>query len=133
MGVAEMNKRAALSEFFSGFGIPSYVSTSVPENAPFPRLTYDPVFNSFDFTGSNSGEVSVAVNLWYRSESESIPNAKAQEISDDIGIGGKIIPCDEGYIWVKRGSPFCQALSDPDDTTIKRRYLNVTIEYLTAN
>lgn len=128
-----MTKGAALLEFFSGFGLPAYVSTSVPEDAPFPRLTYDPVFTAFDFSGSNMGEVACTVNLWYRSESESIPNAKAQEISDAIGQGGKVIPCDDGYIWIKRGSPFAQPMADPNDDMVKRRYINITLEYLTIN
>lgn len=128
-----MTKDKVLYAFFSGFGLPAYVSTSTPEDAEFPRLTYDPVFNSFDFSGNNMGQVAVAVNLWYRTESEAIPNAKAQEISDAIGQSGQVLPCDGGYIWVKRGSPFCQNLADDSDPDIKRRYINLTLEYLTMN
>lgn len=122
-----MTKYKALFDFMSDFGLPAYVSTSVPENVPFPRLTYDPVFDSF------GTEVAVAVNLWYRTESESEPNAKASEISKAIGMGGRVIRCDEGAIWIKRGSPFCQNLSDPDDSMIKRRYINLTLEYITQD
>ena len=43
------------------------------------------------------------------------------------------IPCDGGYIWLKRGSPFCQSLKYEDDNSIKRRYINLTAEYLTLN
>ena len=77
--------------------------------------------------------MSLTVNLWYRTESEAIPNAKAQELSDAIGMGGKVIPCDEGYIWLKRGSPWCKNLADEVDSAIKRRYINMTAEYLTFN
>ena len=128
-----MTKDKALYAFFSGFGIPAYPENAVlNENGEpdviLPYLTYTPVFDAW------GGEpVSLTVNLWYRTESEALPNKKAQELSDAIGIGGKVVPCDEGYIWLKRGSPWCQNLSDEVDSAIKRRYINVTAEYLTEN
>ena len=126
-----MTKDEALYRFFSGFGIPAYPDTAVlNENGEpdvvLPYLTYTPVFDAW------GGEpVSLTVNLWYRTESEAVPNAKAQELSQAIGMGGKILPCDGGYIWLKRGSPWCQNLSDETDPFIKRRYINVTAEYQT--
>lgn len=128
-----MTKDKALYAFFSGFDIPAYPANAVlNENGEpdviLPYLTYTPVFDSW------GGEpVSLTVNLWDWTESEAIPNAKAQELSDAIGMGGKVIPCDEGYIWLKRGSPWCQNLADEVDPAIKRRYINVTAEYLTKN
>lgn len=94
----------------------------------FPYLTYDLPLSAFE-----QGEVSMTVNLWYRTESEAIPNAKAAEISAVIGQGGVVLPCDGGYIWLKRGTPFCQSLEDQADRMIKRRYINITVEYLTEN
>lgn len=128
-----MTKDKALYAFFSGFGIPAYPANAVlnkngEPDVILPYLTYTPVFDAW------GGEpVSLTVNLWYRTESEAIPNAKAQELSDAIGMGGKVILCDEGYIWLKRGSPWCQNLADEADSAIKRRYINVTAEYLTSN
>lgn len=126
-----MTKDKALYAFFSGFGLPAYPANAVlNENGEpdviLPYLTYTPVFDSW-----GGDPVSLTVNLWYRTESESIPNAKAQELSTAIGMSGKIIPCDEGYIWLKRGSPWCQNLADEVDPAIKRRYINMTAEYLT--
>jgi hypothetical protein len=48
-------------------------------------------------------------------------------------LGGKIIKCDGGRIWIKRGQPFAQNMGDESDDLIKRKYLNVTIEYFTAH
>ena len=62
-----------------------------------------------------------------------IPNAKAQELSDAIGYGGKILPCEGGYIWIKRGSPFSLSQSDADNNNVKLRSINVTVEFLTMN
>lgn len=123
-----MTKQAALQQFFSGFGIPAYPSTSVHKSATYPYLTYDPRYAAFE-----EGEQAFTVNLWYWTDNEAIPNAKAQEISERIGRGGCTIPCDGGFIWLKRGSPFSQPVIDPGDTNIKRRYINVSAEYLTLN
>lgn len=121
-----MTKGEALYAFLNSFSIPAYTSTSVPSDADFPYITYDSVFDSW------GNKVALYVNLWYRTESESIPNAKAREISDAIGYG-KYILCDGGAIFLQRGTPWCQALSDPDDAKIKRRYINITMEFLTLN
>lgn len=123
-----MTKAAALHQFFSSFGMPAYAAASVPEDAVFPYLTYELITSAWE-----GGEVGLTVNLWFYTESEAIPNAKAQELSKSIGLGGKVIPCDGGYIWLKRGSPWCQSLRDEASPTIKRRYLNVTAEYFTEN
>lgn len=123
-----MTKEAALHQFFNNFDIPGYPTTSVPEDAVFPWLTYDVLTGAID-----NGENAVTVNLWYYGESEAIPNAKAREISDYIGSGGKVITVDGGYIWIKRGSPWCQNLTDENNQNIKRRLLNLSVEYLTSN
>lgn len=123
-----MTKDKALYAWFNGFGIPFYPTTSVPEDSGFPWGTYELVTSAWD-----GGEVSLTVNLWYHTESEAIPNAKAEEISEAIGFGGVTIPCDDGFVWLKRGSPWCQSLRDEADATIKRRYINITAEYMTFN
>ncbi len=123
-----MTKAAALHQFFSSFGITAYTATSVPEDAVFPYLTYELITNAWE-----GGEVGLTVSLWFYTTSEAVPNAKAEELSEAIGMGGKILRCDGGYIWLKRGSPWCQSLADETSPTIKRRYINVTAEYLTKN
>ena len=123
-----MTKEAALHSFFNSFGIPGYPSSAVPEDAVFPWLTYDLTTSAWD-----DGEVGLTVNLWYYTTDEAQPNAKARELSERIGMGGVLVPCDGGGIWLKRGSPWCQNLKDDADHNIKRRYLNITAEYLTPN
>lgn len=119
-------KAAALHEFFSSFGLPAYPVSSVPEDTVFPWLTYELVTSAWE-----QGEVALVLNLWYYTESEATPNAKAEEISKAIGMGGALLQCDDGVIWLKRGSPWCQSLQDATDQMIKRRYINITAEYLT--
>lgn len=121
-----MTKALALHNFFNSFGIPFYTTASVPDDAIFPWGTYELVTSAFEL-----GEVGITVNLWYRTESEAIPNAKSQEIADRIATMDPI-KCDNGLIWLKMGNPWCQSLADDTDSAIKRRYINVTAEYLTT-
>lgn len=127
MGVAGMTKAAAIYQFWSGFGLTAYEENTVPEDAAFPYVTYQLVTDSFD------REVAATASLWYRGESWTAINAKTEEISAHIGLGGKIIKCDGGRIWIKRGQPFAQNMGDESDDLIKRKYLNLTFEFFTAN
>lgn len=122
-----MTKNKALYAWFNEF-MPFYRASSVPGDVVFPYGTYEYIESAFD-----GGENGMTVNLWFYTTSESTPDAKAQELSELIGNGGITIPCDGGYIWLKRGTPFCQSLKDETDSNIKRRYINITAEYLTLN
>lgn len=122
-----MTKDKALHAWFSQF-LPAYPASNVPEDAIFPWLTYELVTGAWD-----SGEIGLTVNLWFYTESEAVPNAKAQEIADAIGLGGCMVPYDGGEMWFKRGSPWCQNIAQDDDKNIKRRYLNITVEYLSQD
>jgi hypothetical protein len=122
-----MSKASALQTWFSGFGLTAYEESNVKVSPTFPYLTYTYATGDFD-----SGEVPIIVNLWYRTEGNSAINAKSEEIYSRIGRGGVIIPVENGSIWLKRGSPFCQALAEPSDANIRRRYINITAEFRTA-
>jgi hypothetical protein len=130
-----MTKAAAIYKFWNSFGIKAYEENTVidadedgnPVEPTFPYITYQLVTDSFD------REVSATASLWYRGESWTAINAKTEEIAQHIGLGGKIIKCDGGRIWIKRGQPFAQNMGDESDDLIKRKYLNLTVEYLTEN
>ena len=121
-----MTKEQALHQFFNSFDIVGYRNTSVPDDVIFPYLTYDAPISSLE-----EDPVSITLNLYYYTDSEAVPDAKAEEIRSAIGMGGKILYCDGGAIWLKWGSPWCQSLVDDTNATIKRRYINITAEYLT--
>ena len=122
-----MTKAAAIYQFWNSFGLTAYEENSVPDETTFPYITYQLVTDSFD------REIPLTVSIWYRSESWTGINAKTEEISRTIGRGGKIIPCDDGAIWMKRGQPFAQSMGDESDNLIKRKYLNITAEFMTAD
>lgn len=122
-------KAAAVYGFLSGFGIPAYAAASVPDDATEPYLTY-----ALPVGAWGDAEMAMEVNLWYYGDGEKAPNAKVQEISDAIGLGGVLLPCDGGAVWVKRGSPFAQSVTDgTTDDKIKRRYINIDLEYITTS
>ena len=122
-----MTKAAAIYQFWSSFGLTAYEENTVPHDAVFPYIIYQLVTDSFD------REVPVTASIWYRSESWTGINAKTEEISQKISRGGKIISCDDGAIWLKRGQPFTQNMRDESDDLIKRKYLNITAEFMTAD
>lgn len=131
---AGMTPEAAIYTFLSSFSIPAYASTSVPDQDDplwhgFPYLTYDLVLGE-----AMDVEINMPVNLYYRTESEAEPNAKVREIHDAIGRGGVLVLCDNGALWIKRGSPWAQALDiEGEDEMVKRRYVNINIEFLTSD
>lgn len=122
-----MTKAAAIYKFWSSFDLTAYEENSVPTGAPFPYLTYQLITDSF------GNSIPLTASLWYRSESWLEANAKAEEIAQSIGRSGKVIVCDGGAIWLKRGTPFAQSMGDSSDNLIKRKYLNITAEFFTAD
>ena len=122
-----MTKAATIYQFWSGFGLTAYEENTVPTDAAFPYITYQLVTDSFD------REIPLSASLWYRSESWTAINAKTEEISQKISHGGKIISCDGGAIWLKRGQPFAQNMRDESDDLIKRKYINITAEFMTSD
>ena len=122
-----MTKAAAIYQFWNSFGLTAYEENTVPTDADFPYITYQLVTDSFDY------EIPLTASIWYRSESWAGINAKTDAISQKISRGGKIIPCDGGAIWLKRGQPFAQNMGDESDDLIKRKYINITAEFMTAD
>ncbi len=121
-----MTKAAAIHAFWNSFALPAYEENSVPENAAFPYITYQLVTDAY------IREVPMTASVWYRSTSWKECNAKAEEIGRAIGMGGTVIRCDDGCIWIKRGTPFSQPTGDESDDLVKRKYINISAEYITA-
>lgn len=123
-----MTPEAAIYQFMSSFGIPAYAATATPEDAVMPYITYDLVAGGWEL-----GEVNIPVNVWYRTTGEAPLNEKMREIGARLGIGGATVECDGGMLWFKKGSPFAQAVRvEGEDIDVKRRYVNINVEYLTV-
>lgn len=121
--MSKPNKEQALQSFWASFNIPAYDESTVPDGAELPYITYSVSINDFKVP------VVMTANIWYKDTSWSDITAKYNEIADAIGIGGKMIPYEEGAIWLYKGSPFAQRVRDEDDM-IRRIYLNIEAEYI---
>lgn len=120
-----MTKAAALYEFFNSFGVPAYPSNAVPDDVAFPWITYEAMMSNW----YGQQTVYPAVNIWYKTESEAVINAKAEEISKAIG-GGTTIPCDDGLIVVHFNNLWTP-VNYENDSSIKRRYTTLTLDFYT--
>jgi hypothetical protein len=121
-----MTKDKALYQYFNKFaeqiGISCYVNTAVPDDADYPYLTYE--YKTADF----DNDVSIVVNMWFYTSSESVPNEAAEELREWLKANPLAL-YDGGAIWLKADSPFCQSMTDPASNLIKRRYILLTAEY----
>lgn len=123
-----MTPETALYGFFSDMGMPAYPQAAVPDGAELPYLTYVLAVGDWD-----TGEVNIPVTMWFRTTSEAIPNAAVRTIEERVPRGGVMVSCDGGALWIKRGSPFAQSLLvEGDEEGMKRRYVNIDVEYLTT-
>jgi hypothetical protein len=118
-----MTKGEAIHNYFSGFNLPAYEANSVQSGTELPYLTYTMV------SGAIGTPVSCAVNIWYRTEYNAVPNAKADEICKAVKIS-KPIRYDDGLIWLTLDNPDWQAIPVEDEPSRKGRLINVTMEYL---
>lgn len=126
-----MTKAAALNRFWSSFGLPAYDEASVPtgQNAPdLPYITYQVVTDSF-----GGGPVAMNGSIWYKNTSWTTINAKTEQISAKIGLGGMLLHYDGGAVWIRRGTPFAQSMGDPENDQIKRKYINISAKFISSN
>ena len=119
-----MTKEEALSSFYGQFGT-AYEETHLPKSASLPYLTYSVSTASF-----GDGDTSLSLSVWTRSTSWALANSIAKQISDTLGLGGVVIDCDDGAVWLKGGIPFAQNMGDESDDLIKRKVINITAEYI---
>lgn len=119
-------RTAALATWLGGFGMPAYSAQAVPDGTEPPYITFTPVSGAW-----GDGEQAVTVEIWRRTESEAEANADAESVGRALGLGGAMLPCDGGGLWVRRGAPFWQA-ADSGEPGVKRRYINLSIENITT-
>ena len=122
-----MDKRQAIYTFWSSFGLFAYDENSVPTgaNAPsYPYITFSSAIDEFDV------ETALHASLWYRSDNWIAINAKMDQIDLVLSHGGIMLDCDNGAIWLKKGSPFEQSMGDETDDMIKRKLINVIAEFI---
>lgn len=122
-----MDKAQALQTFWESFGIPAYEQTTVPESATMPYITYSVSTDSLD------NVVNMYASVWYHSTSWKDISEKTEQIARYIvGMNPPSIKFDGGRLYIAKGTPFAQRMADPNDDMIRRMYLNIQAEYLSA-
>jgi len=119
-----MSREEAWHSFWAGFGLKAYDENSVPDSAKLPYITYEINTGEFDET------VAMSASIWYRSSSWEGAVGKQHEVEAAIPHGGRLIPYDNGGLWVKRDSPFAQRMDDASDDYIRRIVLAVLVEFI---
>ncbi len=129
-----MTKEETLYKFWSSFGVPAFNENTVPigNDVPeYPYITYQVI------TDSLNEPVYMSANLWDRDKSgysAELENSKRIDLmSKRIGRGGTTVLYDGGAIFIHRGSPFAQSLSDVNDDMIKRKLINIEAEFISAD
>lgn len=124
-----MDKAQALHNFWSSFGLTAFDEVSAYDKAmelPSNYITYE-------VQTANFGEpAALTASLWYRTTSWAEISQKADEIAAYIGYGGRVIPVNGGYLWIKLGSPFAQRMTVDQDDSVRRIYINISVDFLTA-
>lgn len=128
MSVAD--KEQALHRFWSGFGWAARDENTVPDDA---MTRFGGHYITYNVATAALGEpVPLAADLWAKDTSWTAITKKAEEIAQAVGMGGKLVVFDGGYLWVCRGVPFSQRMGDKDDN-IRRIRLNIMAEFLSAD
>lgn len=120
------SKQGAIASWLGSFGMPAYSARAVPPDATLPYLTFSSVDGAWGY-----GEQNVSVDVWERTESEVAINARVEAMGRALGIGGVILRCEGGAVWLKRGAPFANA-TDSGEDGVKRRTVNVSAEFITS-
>ena len=121
-----MDKAQAIFNFWSGFGLTAYDEHTVPDDAVMPYITYSMSAGALD------DRLPLSASLWYRTSSWEAISKKADEIAEALGYSGIIQRIDDGFVYIIRGAPFAQRMSDPEDSLIRRIYINIVVEFFKA-
>lgn len=117
-----MDRWQAADAFFNSFGLTAYEKTTVPDDAVMPYATYEAAISEFE------DPVMVEMSLWDRSYSWAWISRKAEEISQAVGDGTIFPMGNRQYMFVTKGNPFAQRLSD-ENGNVRRVYLIFNVEY----
>lgn len=130
-----MKKAQALQTFWESFGIPAFDENTTPDAVPDRYITYSVA------TDSLGSVVNLTASIWelnstswrfVEETADTIAEALESRDFSHMGIETPTIPIDGGRLFLTKGSPFAQRMSDPGSDRTRRIYLNVQAEFLTA-
>ncbi|MBQ3330806.1 MAG: hypothetical protein IJG87_06470 [Ruminococcus sp.] len=133
-----MDNVQALHSFWSSFGVAAIDEQSAYDNKTIEELEIDYPYISYEVaTDSFDNAVSIGADIWDRSTAWDRITQLAKLINAGIGRGGKIVPYDDGALWITRGAPFSQRMDAQDVSSaggydLRRIHININVEYLSA-
>lgn len=108
--------KRALYAFWSGFGIPAYLTDSVPSDAAYPYITYEAV------RGGGMSRTILTATSWHKKAPDG--NLERMNVMDQIAAAipesGKILPVEGGgfVVLYRNDANFQSDVQDEDDDTI---------------
>lgn len=128
-----MDKAQAFDSFWSGFTWPAIDEQSAYDTATMEELNIGDRYITYEvMTGNLGNPLQLTASLWHRSTSWETITKKADEIAAYIGYGGKVLPVDGGYLWIKLAQPFAQRMAVENDYDWRRIALSIEVDFLTA-
>ena len=109
----------ALKSFFSGFGVPAYSETSVPDDIQLPYITYPMKEPEW------AQPTSFYIVLWCRTKGYVTALTKADQILAAIGEGVRI-ETGSGWVVIRPDTPLMQEMKDNENDT-KALYINLKL------
>lgn len=113
-----MNKSEALFKFFSGFGIPAFEENSLPAGTQPPFITYTDTHDNYE-----AENTALQMRIWDKSNSFAYLMSIETAVHERIKHGLRL-DHDNGHIFLYKGSPFAQSLSEQDNT-YKGKLINI--------
>jgi len=121
-----MDKAQAIHNFWTSFGWTAYDEGTVPDDAEYPRITYNVA------TDDLGNPLAMYGSLWDRGTSWARVSQKADEISEALTkMHPPAVAFDGGRVFITKGTPFAQRMVDEDDM-VRRIYINITVEFFSA-
>lgn len=119
-----MDKWQALNNFFNSFGVTAYEESTVPDNATFPRITYE------SRTGALDDVIQIDCSVWDLSNSWGTVDRVVNTI--ESVVNSYACPQIEGGRYrVFKGTPFAQRMKDPENDNIRRTVIHLNFEFMT--
>lgn len=107
--------------FFNSLGYEVYLEGQVSESAKFPYITLSYQLEDFGVDSLIQGQI------WDKSYSRETVNRISDELLSIIQNGIKVrITDNEGYLYLRRGSPFIQAINDTEGLQVN--YFNIIMK-----
>ena len=128
-----MNKEQALHAFWSSFGWDALDEQSAYDEVVMRDIGNPDRYITYEVATGNFGDpVTLTASLWHRSTSFEAVTLKANEIAEYIGYGGCTIAVDGGYLWIKLSTPFSRRMPDENNQDMRRLYLTISVDFLSA-